>query len=372
MTNNIPKTTAPILTKPPITTPLFPTPILTSRILVIGAFSPDPTIYTYATSFYQALQKLSSQPVTLFNYRQSYLPKILPYRLRKPLNQYIMNCKLLAQAQELQPELIFIIKGELLFPWTLQKLKNLGAKVVNFYPDNPFAVWNGNSNANVLQALPIYDCFLFWAPDFFPALHAAGCQHTCFFPFAFDPDIITPTTRQSTPDLASDVCFIGTWEPERERQLTELIQQLPKLDLAIWGNLWQEKTTYAPLKKHIRGKAIYGANMQQAMRSAKITLNFIRQQNMGAHNMRSIEAPAAGAFLLTERTHQQAQELFTEDVSIACFSGTDELVAKIKFYLQDEKTRYRIAQQGQHHVQQYGLPEQLRTYFITCHLFAHR
>lgn len=341
-----------------------------ARILVVGAFSQDPAVYTYATSFYTTLQALARGRVYSFNTRQQLLVDRLPSALTTRLAALLINQQLLKATATLKPTLVFIIKGEQIFASTLRSIKTTGTQVINFYPDNPFVLWNGNSTVHVLESLPLLDCMPFWSPELFPALHMAGCANTCFFPFAYDSQLLSPTasfTAQQLAPYTSQVCFVGTWEPEREQQLVHLREQLPQLDLAIWGNLWAEKAGNGLLKKNIRGPAIYGTEMIKAFKASKIVLNFIRQQNSGAHNMRTIEVPACGAFLLTERTLQQAQTLFTEDKMIGCFENNDELVAKIKFYLQsDQRMLYEIAKSGFIHAQNYTLENQLRRYFTSC------
>ncbi len=63
--------------------------------------------------------------------------------------------------------------------------------------------------------------------------------------------------------------------------------------------------------------------------------------------------------LLTQRTHEQALQLFTENESIACFESVDELGAQVTFYLNNPDKRKIIAQKAYTVVQQYTLKKQL-------------
>ena len=105
--------------------------------------------------------------------------------------------------------------------------------------------------------------------------------------------------------------------------------------------------------------------MIAALRGADIVLNFIRKQNATAHNMRTLEVPAAGSFSLVERTQEQAEKLFIEDQSIACFSTLDELVLKITRYLQSPEERQKITAASYKKVQQYTLKKQLSQFLQT-------
>lgn len=330
-----------------------------NKILLVGAFATSPSVYTYTDSFYNALLSLGYH-VEKFNNRARFFP--LEY-----LNQKICNRTLIKKVAAYKPDLVFLLKAENIFASTIQIIKDrYGCKLINFYTDNPFTVWNGNSNTHVLQSLPLYDCFMSWSSMLTPALLSAGSKHSCMFPFAYDQQIFNTTEHNTDIAQQFDVCFIGTWEPAREAWLTKIIEQLPGVSLAIWGNQWQEQCHNTALKKFLWGPAIYGSSMIQAFRASKIVLNFIRTQNMTAHNMRTFEVPASGSFLLTERTAQQAEVLFKEHESIACFQTPEELIEKITFYLQHSDVRNAITKKGCERVTDYQLIKQLQVYFENC------
>ena len=226
----------------------------------------------------------------------------------------------------------------------------------NFYPDNPFVFWNGNSNSDVLNSLPLYDCFLIWSKMLMPLLKTAGCKNVYYFPFAYDKDLLEQEIDNLDKKYENEVCFAGTWESEREKWLTQLCEKLPNLKLAIWGNMWHENLSQnSNLRKFFKGKAIYTKEMVKAFRGSKIVLNFIRKQNLTSHNMKTFEIPASGAFMLTQRTEEQANFLFKENENIECFDSIDELIDKIKIYLINDKLRKSIAEKSFENVQKYRM-----------------
>lgn len=339
---------------------------MNKTILLVGAVSSNPAQYTYAPSFAKALQKLGNTVVT-FNNKKKLLPFIISRLAR--LNTYLMNKQLLRVVKKLKPHAIFLIKADNIFSSTLRAIKKIDTTVqlINFYPDNPFVFWNGNSNANVLESLPCYDHFLIWSSMLVPVLESAGCRSVHYFPLGFDDDLFTidsiaiPSDRYQT-----DVCFVGTWEPDRERWLSDFCQRLPHVSVAIWGDLWNANIKPGHiLYEKIRGKAIYGIDMIRAFRQSKIVLNFIRKQNASAHNMRTFEVPACKAFLLTQRTQEQAQELFQEGYSIECFDSIDELVQKIEKFIdnKNECLRQSIIDRGHDVVLQFSLTKLLKNFF---------
>ncbi len=343
------------------------------QILVVGEFNSDSKIYTYATSFYKAFKKLGYETFQ-FNCKQNYLKLFgnthyhLPGALQK-FNNYLINHLLIKKVKTINPDLIFFLKAENIYSKTIQtiivlpKIKNNKNLVVNFYPDNPFVTWNGNSNLNVLNSLPFYDCFLIWSEMLKQPLISVGCKDVYYFPFVYDAEVFERDIRITEKDkslFSSDVCFVGTWDEEREKWLSKLIFKMSGLNLSIWGNMWDEKLSQnSVLRKHLKGKAIYSDDLLKVFRCSKIVLNFIRKQNMTSHNMRTIEVPASQSFLLTERTKEQAELLFTEGKNIECFANIDELIKKINFYLTNDSQRNKLIDAGFEKVKEYEIQKQL-------------
>ncbi len=334
------------------------------NILLVGSLAPDPRQYTYASSFERAFKQLGHNVTVVNTWRSQHW---LPWPARLIKNRYAswhLNKALRITAQSSHFAIIFFIKAHRITAKTIEWLRhNSSAQLIHLYPDNPFVCWNGNSNAEVLQALPLFDCWLSWSRMLMPALISAGCQRVEYFPFAFDADLFNQELIISPQELTAyscDVSFIGTWEPTREQWLSNLITQAPQLRLKIWGNLWGENLTpSSPLRTCLQGPALYGSAMIKAFRCAAINLNFIRTQNMTAHNMRTFEIPASGGFMLTERTDEQTVPPFHEDENISCFSSQDELLKKILLYIHDAILRKRVATQGWHAVRDYTIVAQL-------------
>ncbi len=333
------------------------------KILLVGYFNKDKNKYSYSDSFYNKLSELG-YTVKKFNYRKKifFLSKV---------NNWLINFFLCRKAKSFNPDLILFIKAETIYSKTIKKLKNNNYFMVNFYPDNPFVFWNGNSNKQVLNSLPYYDCFLSWSRALMPVLSSAGCNDVYYFPFAYDKDIFEKNvnlTEQDIDNYKSEVCFAGTWDPDREEWLTGLVQKLPNLDLVIYGNLWNENlNNNSVLRPFLKGEAIYRDELIKVFKTSKIVLNFIRKQNMTSHNMRTFEAPATGAFLLTQRTSEQAEELFKEKEGIDCFDSVDELVSKIEFYLKNDDLRRLIADNGKKRVKEFELKIVLKKFMEYIH-----
>lgn len=64
-------------------------------------------------------------------------------------------------------------------------------------------------------------------------------------------------------------------------------------------------------------------------------------------NMRVFEAMASGSLLVTERVANGQSELFEDGVHLVEYSGDSEMIEKIRYYLEHDDERERIARAGQ-------------------------
>jgi len=347
------------------------------KILLVCVFSESVKQYCYADSFGPVLSRLGFE-VSMFHYRRSFLPGISYAKtMHWPLsfiNKKLCNYMLVREVKKYKPDIIFVIKGEMIEPQTLQRIKSIsGATLMQFYTDDPFTVWNGNSNNAVLSGLSHYHHVLTWSCNLVDKLQKHGCARVSFFPFAFDQDIFNQTVIMSEDEkklYTCDVCFAGTWEPERERWLQKLLERMPTLSLSVWGNGWDVRCRAPLVRACVKGPALYGLDMIKLFRCSTIVLNFLRQQNEGSHNMRSFEIPASCAFQLAERSEEHGSLLFKEHENIICFDSVDELVSRIQYFLNAHESRESVLKKSFAHVQNYGLSKQLATVFADLNVLS--
>jgi len=263
-------------------------------------------------------------------------------RVMRLWKQYRMNQHLVRQAARIQPDVVLVLKGELISPSTLSAVNSrTQARLVNWNPDNPFNPLN--TTPALLKSIPVYDLHFTWHQALADRLEKAGAPRVAYLPFGYDPRLHHPVelTSNERAALATDVCFCGTWEPKRER----LLAHVTDFGLGIWGNGWENLALDSPLRACWRGPAIYGDDLSSVYSASRIVLNFLREQNRDAHNMRTFETPATGAFQLTTRSRQVAA-WFTEGREIGCFESPQELARQVKYYLGHEAERRQVAQAG--------------------------
>lgn len=332
------------------------------KILLIGERSLSQNEYAYADSFYDILMSFGHQVVSVdptqtpwwLGARRSFGISGIEHKLF----EIWFNAKVIDLVLQYNPDVFFVLKGHILQPKTLEIIKQkTHAKCVLLYPDNPFMFTNGNSNVRVVQSLALYDVILSWAQMLQPVFTSIGAVHSCYFPFGYDDRFFS---KKTTSRSLFDIGFVGTADDERAHLLEQLVLRGERLRIGIWGNRWSEYFAAKPVLKRIyQGPAVYKERMVALLKSSKITLNPVRLQNYTSHNMRSLEAAAAGVFQLATRTREHENVLFRENESIALYASVGELVEKASWFVDRPARRDYIAQQAQEAVHAYSLQRML-------------
>lgn len=276
-------------------------------------------------------------------------------RTSRALYDSFASIAFLKEATVRQPDVIFMPKAENIHSRAVKAaMRRTGAKLVTWYPDHPFKA--DMTSMSILRNLPRYDIFYIWGRFLVESIRAAGARRVEYLPFAFDPES-HPTDVALTPDdrkrFASEVCFVGAWDRERERDL----ESLCSFDLAVWGPGWRENiSASSPLRPKIRGGALYNEDLVKVYRCSAIVFNHLRLHNGSAHNVRSMEiAGIHGGVQLVRRTKELSEDLFTENEHLLCFEGNDELLNKVRVALSDHGLAKRLSDAAHQRVEKHHL-----------------
>jgi len=231
---------------------------------------------------------------------------------------------------------------------TLEKVRKLfpSVKIIFFSEDDMFA--KHCQSKYFLACLPLYDVVFTTKsfnlnPEELPSL---GARKVIYVKMAYDPNAHRPITINN-PDgtnFESDVSFIGTYESNRKDKLFFLAES--GIKIRVWGNGWA-KYVGQHSNLQIENKPAYGDEYAKQICASKINLCFLRKMNRDLHTCRSFEIPACGGFMLAERTPDH-QELFKENKEAVFFdiNNHQELLEKVRYYLDHEEERRAIAKAG--------------------------
>ena len=316
------------------------------NILLVGYDSPG-ALEGYCAA---ALRRLGC-PVEVFNLAVEYakhrrlatVPLAGAIEQRRLLKR--VNKRLLAVVKDSQPDVLLAFKGMEVLPDTLETIRGITNRplLVNWNPDSPFDSAPSNSSPDLLKGIPLYDVYFIWDRDLFGPLREVGARRVEYLPFGYDaashfPANLTPAERDQ---LASDVCFVGGYTRQRADRLARLMHHR----VGIWGPNWEHLPAGHPVEKALRGGFTHDAGMSRIFSAAGVVMNFIRPQNGQAHNMRTFEAPATGALMISTRTRDQMKWL-PEDEAAAYFDSPEEMVERADTYLANAEWRKAVAAEG--------------------------
>jgi glycosyltransferase involved in cell wall biosynthesis len=203
----------------------------------------------------------------------------------------------------------------------------------------PTGIWTDfhlPSNMRFLPCLRLFDVVFSTGRNAVPIIEGAGVRQVEWLPFGFD------TTLENDPDAekAFDVGFVGS------------------LDLPATRD--ERRVLLSALERRFRindyRTPVFGDGMMDVYNRSKIVVNI---PVPGGFNMRTFEAMASGALLLTKAVGNGQEVLFKEGVHLATYRDEADLLGKVDYYLRNESERRDIAFAG-------------RTEVLSKHTYAHR
>jgi spore maturation protein CgeB len=284
-------------------------------------------------------------------------------KLANPFQISDFNTAIKKAVNTYQPDLILVYKGAYVYPETIDFWHKRGLPVVNFFPDVSFLA----HGKLIPKCIPRYDHIFttktFAARDLQRQFNVPADKVT-FVPHGFDPMIHRKLEPNNQSSFKCDASFIGNYSPHKASYLAAVVDQLPDIDLRIWGGTWSQNTAPA-LNKAIQGAGIQGDFYTLALNSGKINIALLSEKVAGASSgdqitSRTFHIPGAGGFMLHQRTNE-VLEYFREEVEMACFGSKDELAYKIRYYLKHEVERKSIQQKGYERAQkEYSLDQRAK------------
>lgn len=254
------------------------------------------------------------------------------------------NAQVLERIADGAFDVVWIDKGVTIDPATLRAVREAQprAVVAGYSPDdmmNP-----ANQSRRFRAGLPLYDVYFTTKSYGVAELRALGCPRVEFIGNAFDPDTHRPlpVTDEDRRRLGGPVGFVGQREAPRERSLRFLAER--GVGVRVWGHTW-ERCRRVPAGLKLENRPLWGDDYARAIAAFDINLCFLRKCNRDVQTTRSIEIPAAGGFMLAERTDEH-RALFEEGREAEFFGGDDELLDKTRYYLAHDEARRRIAAAG--------------------------
>lgn len=312
------------------------------RILFLGT---DPN--QDQSGFIQALEKIGY--VSVFYRREEDVSKIFSlkgFHAKKNRNKILAKIDNELKThfdREIQIGGIDLVIGQMqAINTSLNILKYMSAKgvvVINISMDDRLpGLWTKKNGLRLgsIGLAPSLDLVLTTAPETCSWYGIEGCP-SLFFPLASCSEIFENKDGENR-DI--DVLFIGNKYGVREKIITDLEKR--GISVQAYGSGWKN------------GKVDVN-KMSLLSKKAKIILGIGtigHCENTYTLKLRDFDAPMSGALYITHR-NPDLNYFFIEGEDIEFYETIDELATKIKFYLEHDLKREKIAKSGQDKVVKY-------------------
>ncbi len=292
------------------------------KILIAGQFKSWALEHHYTRYLapYAQVETYPAEDVFDDFYHRSVFNKIR-FRLGLSSIEAKIGRALIAKAENLQPDAIWIFKGMRIQPSVLGALKSKGFFLANYNPDHPFIFSSrGSGNANVAGSVGLYDLHFCYSSKVQRQIERQYGIFTASLPFGYElSEAAFKKAGQAQEILRA--CFIGNPDPIRVGYLKALVKNGIPLD--VYGHGW-EKHLRASSRLHIYD-AVYKEYFWEKIRAYRVQINIFRPHNEGSHNMRSFEIPAVGGIMLAPDSPEH-QQFFTAGEEAFFYKNEAELI----------------------------------------------
>ncbi len=264
------------------------------------------------------------------------LYRIIP-RAKKILKMQ-KSWEFLRKVKKSKPDYIFSLKAELILPEIIKKVRKMGIVTMNWYSDY---IWQWSTN---LALAPAYDFFFSQDPYILRLLKKEGIDNCYYLPSAADLDYDNPDPFLNRINK-HDIAMVGTYSKIWYAERAKYAEAVKDLGLNIWGPAgWAE----SPLKNCYRG-TITSDKVFEIYRQSKIVPNVhYNKEPAEGVSLRPFEAAGSGALLICDDGRKDILNVFRDGEEFVSFhdGDADDFRKKIKYYLEHEDERLRIAKNG--------------------------
>jgi len=236
------------------------------------------------------------------------------------------------QIKKMKPDVLFIHERNILTDGFIDEIR-LFVKLVVCLIASP--IQSGRSFKSV-------DLILTSLPDFVTYFREKGLKSE-YLAWGFDSRVLD---QLHNGHQDRNVTFIGGIyrAHQKRQQLLESISQ--KVSIEWFGYDNRVRKSSSPLTKCYQGE-VWGLDMYRTLLQSRLTINcHIDASREYANNQRLFEATGVGTCLVTD-WKKNIGDFFEPDKEIIVYRDENELVEKLRYFIDHEKERKQIAKAGQ-------------------------
>jgi spore maturation protein CgeB len=266
---------------------------------------------------------------------------ILPGPGRALARRSILVGVALAQIERFQPDVVY-----------LQDLWFFGVRTLaSLRRQRRLLVGQLASELPPLRRLRSLDLVTTALPQYVERFRGLGIEAE-YFQIAFYERVLESLRRleiEARPQSSRShgLTFVGGLSPKLYAEATRKLEQVAReLPVDVWGFGTDDLPAGSPIRGRYRGEA-WGLDMYTVLAQSRITLNRHGEVAGGyAANMRLFEATGVGALLVTDGG-TNLPELFDPGREVVAYETEDELIEKLRHYIEHDGERQTIAVAGQ-------------------------
>jgi len=305
------------------------------KIAVVGEEAED----TLAWHIHYTLEKMSYQAKIfepsggLEKYFISAQNRFYLSRISQKYEEHIFK-NLSRQIIDYEPTLVIVILRNIP-PYVIDSIKKASNVKIVF--------WTGDGMVNLQRQYALiskYDAWFVKDRYMYDFMRSKLRLNVHLLPECCNPYVQKPPSKTAFGSKY-DVSVVGTLYPYRANILDQLIADDITVDIfgamPNWiGAKWKQRHAHQYVVLDKKNEVFYGS---------KINLNTIFYGDIDAGNCRLFEVAGAGGFQICDRK-EAIKNYFVEDEEIVFFDTADELIKKIKYYLEHQDEAEAIAKRG--------------------------
>lgn len=261
-----------------------------------------------------------------------FFPILLIRRMDKIFVKQVINFR---------PTIVLIFKGMEISKWSLERVKAMNVKLVNFNFDHPFIHFSrGTGNRFVSEAIPLYDLHISYSSIIASDLQKKFRVRTAWIPFGFhlSKEQYDSVLAENRPEI-NKLCFVGNPDNLRIKAIKKILKNGCAIDLYGFG--WEkffEPDDLLTIHQPRKANSFWADPLEfwKVLRQYRVQLNFFRPHNEGSHNLRTFEVPAVGGILLTPASAEQEQ-FFTVGEEIFFYTDDQSLLEQARWLMRQEE-----------------------------------
>ena len=262
------------------------------------------------------------------------------------LSQASVARGVLSEIGDARFDVTWVDSGRYVGPALVHALRRRGGPVLNYNVDDPFGKRDRLSWLLYLHTVPAYDLVAVVREENVAEANARGAKKVVRVYRSADEVAHAPHSLSDEDHTRwdSDVCFVGTWFPERGPFMAALVRL--GVPLTIFGNGWQKAPEWPAIQPAWRGPGTKSDDeYAKAIQCAKICLGLLSKGNRDLHTTRSLEVPLLGGLLCAERTPEHLY-LYDEGTEAIFWGDAAECAHVCRELLVDAPRRLEIAHRG--------------------------